>query len=85
MRECALTPGCNFNLVDDSEPNFPQTLGQFRALTLTAAPEGYVAVLAVLSTAVRSQLPTVLLSQTIKSTMAHAAGTMGAAPQGEPW
>ena len=42
-------------------------------LTLTAAPEGYVAVLTVLSTAVPIQLPTVLLSQTIKSTMAHAA------------
>ena len=66
VRGCALSPGCNFNLLDDSDPNFLQTLGQFRVLTLTAAPEGYVAVLAVQSTAVPSQLPTVLLSHTIK-------------------
>ena len=66
VRTCLLWPGQNFNLVDDSEPNSPKTVGQFRAVTLTAAPEGYVAVLAVQSTAVPSQLPTVLLSHTIK-------------------
>ena len=84
VMECDyLTPGCNFNLVDDSEPNFPQTLGQWRAVTLTAAPEGYVAVVAVLSSAVASQIPTVRTSQVIKHVMAHAPGTMGAMPAGD--
>ena len=64
-----LSPGGNFNLVDDRNPLNPQIVGQFRVLTMTRAPEGYWAVFAVESTAVPSQIPDVLLSQVIKSEM----------------
>ena len=40
VRMRKLFPGMVFNLVDDSNPNHHQTLGQFRAVTITAAPEG---------------------------------------------
>ena len=61
-----LRVGRCFNLVDDSNPNHWETVGQFRAVTMTAAPEGYVAVVAVQSSAVASQIPTVRTSQLIK-------------------
>ena len=83
VRECDdLAPGRTFDLVDDSNPNHWEVVGQFRAVTLTAAPEGYVAVVAVQSSAVASQIPTVRTSQVIKHTMTHAPGTMGAMPVG---
>ena len=84
VRECKLlNPGGNFNLVDDSNPNAHVLVGQFRAVTLTAAPEGYVAVVAVQTSAVASQILTVRTSQLIKHVMMHAPGTMGAMPAGE--
>ena len=64
----AISPGHSFNLVDDANPNRPKTLGQFRALSLVVASEGYIAIEAVESIAVPSQLPTVLMSHVIKST-----------------
>ena len=78
-----LRVGRCFNLVDDSNPNHWVTVGQFRAVTMTAAPEGYTAVVAVLSSAVASQIPTVRTSHVIKHVMAHAPGTMGAMPAGD--
>ena len=62
-----LSPGRTFNLVDDSNWRCHGLLGQYRVLTMTRAPEGYVAVFAVESTAVPSQIPDVLMSQVIKS------------------
>ena len=76
-------PGVNFNLVDDSNPNAHELVGQFRALTLTAAPEGYVAVVAVQSSAVPCQIPAVRISKVIKHKTVHAAGTMGSMPAGD--
>ena len=62
-----LSPGQNFNLVDDSNYNHQKLCGQFRVLTITSAPEGYMAIVAVESTAVPSQIPNVFTSQVIKS------------------
>ena len=62
-----LIPGGNFNLVDDSDCNDHRLVGQFRVLTGTRAPEGYIAIFAVGSTALPSQIPDVLMSQVIKS------------------
>ena len=77
-------PGRIFNLVDDSNPNDPKIVGQFRAVTMTAAPEGYTAVVAVQSTGVPSQVPTIVRSQVIKEHMHHGTGVMGQiAPAGE--
>ena len=79
-----LSPGTNFNLVDDSNANDHILVGHFRALTMTAAPEGYMAIVAVESTAVSSQIPTVRMSQVIKSTLVHQHGVMGQiVPAGE--
>ena len=79
-----LVPGVSFNLIDDSNCNDRRLVGQFRALTVTAAPEGYIAVVAVESTALPSNIPDVLLSQVIKSTMVHQHGVMGqVVPAGE--
>ena len=51
---------------------------------MTAAPEGYTAVVAVQSIAVASQIPTVRMSQVIKSRMVHQLGVMGQiVPAGE--
>ena len=61
-----LVAGGNFNLVDDIRHGPEVTLRQYRVLQLVAAPEGYIAVLAVESTAVASQLPSVRLSHVIK-------------------
>ena len=69
VRESTLGPGMNFNLVDDSNINSPDMIGQFRVLTMTRAPEGYTAIVAVASKAVLSQIPTILTSRVIKSTM----------------
>ena len=49
--EKPLCPGCNFNLADDSG-NVLEMIGQFRVLTMTSAPEGYMAIVAVESSAV---------------------------------
>ena len=79
-----LVSGGVFNLVDDSNPNDHRLIGQFRAVTITAAPEGYIAVIAVQSVAVPSQVPTVVRSQVIKERMTHHAGVMGQiVPAGE--
>ena len=66
-----LSPGVNFNVVDDSNYNVHELFGQFRVLTMTAAPEGYMAIVAVQSTAVANQIPNVLMSKVIRSTMVH--------------
>ena len=84
VRDCPLVPGGNFSVVDDiSNPNCPEMVGQFRAVTLTAAPEGYVAVVAVASSANAGVIPIVRTSRVIKHAIAHALGTMGAMPAGE--
>ena len=59
-------PGANFNLVDDSNPNDHKLIDQFRAVTMTAAPEGYTAIVAIASSAVASQIPTIRTSLVIK-------------------
>ena len=79
-----LSPGLNFNLVDDANSLCHEIVGQFRALTITRAPEGYLAIFAVESTALPSQIPDVLMSQVIKSKMVHQHGVMGQiVPAGE--
>ena len=70
--------GGHFDLVDDSDSFVHHSVGTFRVLTMTAAPEGYTAIVAVQSVAISNQIPTIRTSSVIKSAWAHAAGTMGA-------
>ena len=72
-----LSPGAVFNLLDDRNPNYPRLVAQYRAVTITAAPEGYLAVVAVEAEANPNQIETVRESQVIKSTTIHNRGLMG--------
>ena len=72
-----LLSGCNFAVIDDSNPNNKTVIGVFRCLTSIAAPEGYKAVLGVQSEAVVNQIAHVCMSSVIKSTVVHNRGVMG--------
>ena len=70
-------PGANFNLIDDSNLNNQKLIGQFRVITMTAVPEGYIAIVAIASTAVASQIPTIRTSLVIKNKFSYPTGVKG--------
>lgn len=77
-----ITCGSIFNLIDDSDPNDPKTLSQFRILGMVAAPEGYTNVIAVSTTAVPTQCPIIYSSYVIKSEWIYRPGVMNSMPSG---
>ena len=68
---CRIAVGRVFNLVSDDNPNHTHLIGQFRAISLVAAPEGYTAVEAIFASAEASPSgPTVYTpSMVIKSAL----------------
>ena len=80
-----IQPGGTFNLVDDSNPNpnWHESIGQFRALAMVAAPSGYMAVVAIQATAVPTQIPTIRTSRVIKQKFDYRGLMSQIAPPGE--